>query len=437
MGAKHHKISYLLDAFLSPSTTFVTHEVRYLVDHACPLNIFVLSRSAEASIDPANIDLLPLAQFTRPLHLGRMVLCHLSAISAHPCRYVRTLWEIARVTGRNPSQCFRALGHFAEGILVGRKMVDQGISRVHVHFAGRAATAAFTIRRLYGIPYSVTTHAYDLFVDSFDLPGQVDPFDETSPKRETSSLLQLKLLSADKIITISEFNYRLLTERVGIGTEKVQIVRCGVDTARFRPRVQPPAATPAILSIGGLVEKKGHNVLIQACALLDERGLEFTCNIIGTGPLLNQLLSLRDSLRLEHRVRFCGLVHHSEVLRYFEEADVFVLACLRGKNGNMDGIPVALMEAMAMEIPVVATDLSGIPELVESGSSGYLVEPGRPEELAGRIEQLLRDSQLRKTMGRRGRQKVLKDYDQATNLPLVAETLSSRLALQREQGCLL
>src|SRR5215831_16725616 len=127
MGAKQDRISYLLDAFLSPSTTFVTHEVRYLIDHAYPLSIFVLSRCVEASIDPANIDLLPLAQFMRPLHLGGMLFCHVSAMSTHPKRYFRTLWELARATWRDPSQCFRALGHFAEGILAGKKMADSGV----------------------------------------------------------------------------------------------------------------------------------------------------------------------------------------------------------------------------------------------------------------------------------------------------------------------
>jgi glycosyltransferase involved in cell wall biosynthesis len=225
------------------------------------------------------------------------------------------------------------------------------------------------------------------------------------------------------IITISEFNYQILIEKLRIEPEKIKIIPCGVDTTQFQRRIRPNNATPIVLSIGGLVEKKGHEILLRACAYLKKKGLQFQCRIIGAGPLLKALLSLRKPLNIEDCVHLCGPVHHSELRNYLEAADIFVLACLKAKNGNMDGIPVALMEAMAMELPVVTTNLSGIPELVEAGLSGFLVEPGDPKVLAERMEQLFRDRRLREQMGQRGREKILQDYDQAKNLPLVADTL--------------
>ena len=419
-------IAYLLDAFLSPTTTFVTREVRYLYSRGWGIQVYVLGPCIKSRIDPANLDLLPIATFNRPWNVREIVLANLLAVIKYPRKYVRTLWQIVRVKRKNPAQCIRAIAHFTEGISVGKRMIDEGITWVHVHFAGRAATAALSIRGVYGIPYSVTTHAYDLFVGS---PGNSpsDPLARIESGRRSHTLLNLKLSWAQVILTISEFNYRFLTEKLGIRGEKIQVVRCGVDPSRFQRRTQPANAVPTILSVGGLVEKKGHDVLLRACAHLKEQDFQFNCNIIGGGPLLENLLSLRKSLNIEKYVHFCGRVHNSEISIYFEEADVFVLACVEAKNGNMDGIPVALMEAMVMEIPVVTTNLSGIPELVESGICGFLVDPGDPRALADRIRQLLCDGELRQEMGRRGREKVLQEYDERNNLPVVAHILCNEM----------
>lgn len=419
-------IAYLVEAFLTPVTTYVTAEVRSLYNRGCRIQVYVVGRCDKSGIDPENVPLRRIAHFSRPRNVRNMVLDQLLALIRFPRRYVGTLSQIAKLTRQNPAQCIRAVVHFMEGISLGKKMVDRGVKWVHVHFAGPAATAALAIRGVYGIPYSVTTHAYDLFVGS--RPKSTEKRLGTVKSESTPySLLHLKLSCAQMIFTISDFNHRYMTKELGIDGEKIQIVRCGVNTERFQRRSYPVNGIPIILSIGSLVEKKGHDVLIEACAYLKEQGLRFNCKIIGTGPLREKLLSLKEFLNIQDCIQFCDLVHHSELLPYFEEADVFVLACVEAKDGNMDGIPVALMEAMAMEIPVVSTKLSGISELIESGLCGVLVEPGDPRVLADRIGQLLGDRQLRRRMGKRGRDKVLLDYDQAKNIPLVGEALLTKV----------
>jgi glycosyltransferase involved in cell wall biosynthesis len=424
---KGRKIAYLLDNFLSTSTTFVTNEVRYLYNNGICISAYALDRFVKSRIDPENEDLLSIATFTRPVNVKLMVVAHIIALLKYPHRYLWTLWQIIWATGCLSAQFLRAITHFMEGVSVGKQMADAGVTWIHVHFAGRAATAALVINGIYGIPYSITTHAYEFFVNP-DKRYFNDLTDKATVKRKTHSILKVKLLQAQKIYTISMFNYHLMTEILRLAPEKIQIVRCGVDTARFKRMAKCVNSVPIILSVGNLVGKKGHEILLQACAFLKEQGLQFKCKIVGAGPLLEKLLSLRRELNLEDEVLFCGRVHHSAIFSYLEEADIFVLACLRAMNGNIDGIPVALMEAMAMEIPVVTTDLSGIPELVEHGMSGFLVKPNDSAALAKKIRQLLEDSQLRQLMGQEGRKKILLDYDQANNLPLFATLLFREMA---------
>jgi colanic acid/amylovoran biosynthesis glycosyltransferase len=404
------KIAYLLEDFLTPTTTFVTQEIRCLRNCGIDLKVFVTGICAASGIDPCNKDLLRIAKFSRPVNAKEMICCHVGALVASPSKYIWALSRLFRTTWNKPGHLIRSLRYFMEGIYLGSQMVEEGITYLHTHFAGRAATAAWSVWSVYGIPYSLTTHAYDLFTN-FNNPAS----NSLWRNKNGSSLLDLKLEEAQRIITISEFNRRYLIEKLGVTDSKLQVIQCGVDVSRFQPDVKRLNDRPLVLSVGGLVEKKGHDVLLRACSYLKNWGYTFQCKIIGEGALLPDLVALTKSLKLEEYVHFCGRVHHSEILKYHKEADIFALACVKGKDGNMDGIPVALMEAMAMEIPVVTTNISGIPELVESGTTGFVVEPGDPKELAERLRQLLDDIQLRQAMGRRGREKVLQEYDQQKN----------------------
>jgi colanic acid/amylovoran biosynthesis glycosyltransferase len=408
------KIAYLLEDFLDPTTTFVTQEILFLRNCGSDVKVYVAGVCPTSEIDPANSDLLKIAKFSRPVNAKQMIHRHLGALVRYPGKYIETLWRIFRTTWDRPGYLMRSVRYFLEGIYLGSQMVEEDIMYSHTHFAGRAATAAWSIWSVYGIPYSLTTHAYDLFAD-FNNPRPNTLLRLIRPNRNIPSLLDLKLEGAQRIVAISEFNRRYLIEELGIAKSKIEVIRCGVDVTRFQKDLKRLNDRPVLLSVGKLVEKKGHDVLVRACGYLRDWGYRFQCKIIGEGALLPDLLALTKSLSLEEYVHFCGPVHHSEILKYHKEADIFALACVKGKDGDMDGIPVALMEAMAMEIPVVTTNVSGIPELVESGTTGLVVEPSNPRELAAGLRQLLDDAQLRQAIGRLGREKVLQDYDQQKN----------------------
>src|SRR5712692_1823336 len=249
------------------------------------------------------------------------------------------------------------------------------IGRFHAHFASRAAHVAMLGSRLAGIPYSFTAHAKDIYHEEVD-----------------QDLLRVKLRHADVVVTVSEFNRRTLL-RIGSGIpgveEKVRRLYNGVDLDLFRPRTGGPGASGRILAVGRFVEKKGFPTLIEACAVLRQRGVPFTCDLIGSGnqqALLEDLIARRG---LGGQVTVRGALALEEVASEMRAASLLVLPCIMAADGNMDALPTVLLEAMASGVPVVSTALSGIPEIVVDGETGYLVEPGDAVALAGAMERIL------------------------------------------------
>ena len=424
---KAGRMAYIVEDYLTPTTTFVTKEIQYFYHQGYDIQVYVAGSPAQTEIDPAVEELLSIAQYSRPTGMKAMALSHLAALTRRPARYLRTLWTLLRTTWTKPRMGIRTLRHFLDGVYLGEKMASEGVKWSHAHFAGRAATAAWVVWHIYGIPYSITTHAYDLYTD-FNNPHESHPDHSSQSAHKPFPFLKLKFDDAQTIITISDFNLNYLVKQLGIEPDKIELIRYSIDTSRFHREMPPTNDKPIIMSVGQLVEKKGHDVLLRACADLKSWGYSFECNIIGAGPLLQELTALRDDLGLKDDVHFRGHIHHSELPTYHREADVFALACVRAKNGNMDGIPLAIQEAMAMSIPVVTTKVSGIPELILNGDTGFIVEPGDPKAVSEHLKQLLDDAQLRKEIGSRGREKIQQEYNQAKNLPMVADTICQGMA---------
>jgi glycosyltransferase involved in cell wall biosynthesis len=252
------------------------------------------------------------------------------------------------------------------------------------------------IGRLLSIPFSFTAHAWDIFKEQAMLPA--------------------KLRAADFVATISEYNRHYLNRLCPAAADRIHVVRCGVNLARFSHqhecrRVDPPL----ILSVGRLVEKKGLACLVEACARLHDRGIDFTCTIVGDGPQRNALARSIAARDLQEIVKLVGELPQEELCDLWQMACVFALPCTIARNGNRDGIPVALMEAMASGVPVVSTTISGIPELVEDGVTGLLVSSDDAEALSQAISRLLADPGLATRLARAGRQRVEREYDVVRN----------------------
>lgn len=246
---------------------------------------------------------------------------------------------------------------------------------LHAHFAHIPADLAMYASRLAGISFSFTCHANDLF--------------------QRGWLLRQKVERARFTVAISDYN-RMFLALQGAPQDKIQVIHCGVDGTRFTPdfserRNEPPR----IGTLGRLVEKKGVDVLLRACALLKQRGVAHRLEIAGDGPDRPMLEKLAAELGLEDSVEFLGGLDHSRVAGWVKGLDLFALACRRDSSGDMDGIPVVLMEAMAGGTAVVSTRITGIPELITDNTCGRIAAPGDPEDLARAMGQVLTDASLR------------------------------------------
>ncbi len=267
---------------------------------------------------------------------------------------------------------------------------------LHVHFAHVPTQIAMYAAALAGVPFTVMAHANDIF--------------------ERGLLLKRKAERAAKLLTISEHN-RAYLEGVGVARDKLAVLRCGVS---FAPRPSPPTWQGRdcyrIGTLGRLVEKKGVDLLIRAVARLTERPCRIELSIAGDGPLRGELERLVTELGLGGAVRFEGNMPHRQVRAWMHGLDAFVLACKQDANGDMDGIPVVLMEAMSQSVPVISTWLSGIPELVVDGRTGLLAAPGEHVELAALIDQLLDTPELRRELAGNALEHVRVEFGQEVNL---------------------
>ena len=267
-----------------------------------------------------------------------------------------------------------------------------GIQHVHAHFATYPTLAAWLAGRLLDVPYSFTAHAHDIYIDQLHLATLV---------RE-----------AKAIAVISEFN-RAVLERHAAGTETtVRLVRCGVIPSAYpyRPRVLPREGPVRAICVATLNEHKGHAVLLDALATGGPELERVQLDLVGSGPLEGALRARVARLGLD-RVRFHGTCSEEEVAKLLDEADLFVLASVVAPSGQMDGSPVALMEALAAGVPVIASRLSGIPELIQDGETGLLARAGDAGDLARAFRRLLGDPEAAIARAQAGRRLIEEEFD--------------------------
>jgi glycosyltransferase involved in cell wall biosynthesis len=259
------------------------------------------------------------------------------------------------------------------------------------------------VSRLLNRPYSVTAHANDIYVDPILLPE--------------------KMAEAKFVATCTQFNETHLAGLNGNGLgHKLHCIYHGLDIDQYQPpERKQPSTTPLLLAVGQLKEKKGFAHLLRACRLLKDQGYNFKCHIVGDGPDRQVLTRQIEQLGLGGTVTLCGALPHQAVIDKYREADIFVLPCITGQDGDRDGIPNVILEAMAMELPVVSTRHSGIPEVVVDGVNGLLVPPADDTALAQALAKLLDDGNGRLQLGQRGRQTVIESFSVEKNVERLLE----------------
>jgi glycosyltransferase involved in cell wall biosynthesis len=262
----------------------------------------------------------------------------------------------------------------------------------------RAAIVALVAGRLLDLPYSLTAHANDIYVNPV--------------------LLNEKVAEARFITTCTSYNKQYLLKILPRELhDKVHLLYHGLDLSAYQPPSSNSTQEPwRLLSIGRLTEKKGFQYLIAACQKLNEQGYNFVCHIIGEGPLHQDLETQIAQLNLTGKVVLCGAMPFEKVLEQYRQATLFVLPCIVAKDGDRDGIPNVLIEAMAMQLPVISTNISGIPELIRDKDNGLMVTSGDEADLAQTLAKLLDQPTLCKQLAIRGRQTVLEEFEVVRNV---------------------
>ena len=406
-------VLYLSSYFPVLSETFVYNEVLRLRANGLTVSTATLREPSNEYVSP---ELANLAQEVIPVY-GRgftaLLGDALREAVTHPVRGLATVLKgfSDMLLGSDlpwrerPKVCLQVLAALA----LAKRIRSRDIDHIHAHFAHAPTTIAMYLARQLGLTFSFTGHANDLF--------------------QRRTLLATKLRRAAFIACISHWHRAYYREFAPeLPDERLPVIRCGVEIPEALSNM--PNDPPHILAVGRLVPKKGFDVLIKALAKLNEEGLHFNCTLIGDGPQRDALKQLVEQNKLDQHVTLHGAAAHAEILETLQQADLFVLPCQPDSAGDRDGIPVALMEAMAAGKTVISGDLPAIRELIKDGDTGCLVPPGQVEPLTHLIRRLLDDQKLRATFGHAAREWVSQEFSAAINTRRLERALLAATAAQ-------
>lgn len=391
MSGEEYPVAYIMSRFPGLSETFILREMCEMESLGRHLELYPLILQNEDVVHDEALEWIKRAQYPTFLQL---VLANLILMFFHPIRYYSVFAAV--VFGNSSSLKFliRAIFVFPLAVWMARQMAGKKIKHIHVHYATHPALAAWVIHQLTSIPYGVTVHAHDIFVDQ--------------------SMLRRKLLDAKYIISISEYNRTFLADLYGDWIlKKTQIVHCGIEPNLYSRGKGPdePQERFEVISIGSLRPYKGFTYLLDACDILKRDGVSFRCRIIGGGELLASLSRKVQDLHISDVVEFVGPKSQKEVTRYLQTSNCYVQPSIITSSGKMEGIPVSLMEAMACDVPVIATNISGIPELVLHETTGWLVPPESPLEIANAIKYVIMNPEKTKNCAKNARMHVIMEYN--------------------------
>lgn len=405
--AELRRIGYVVSRFPKLSETFILREMDALEQQGWRISLFPLLTESAEVVHPAAVPWLSRARALPMLSL-RVLVANGRAIARSPGTYLRLWWAVLGGYGGQPGSLLRALALLPSCVNLAEIVRRDRVPQLHAHYATYPLLACWVVNQLVGTPYSVTIHAHDIFTGT--------------------PMLARKLSAASAVVAISEFNRDFLIREVDPDLrDRTTVVRCGVDVAQYAgEHVAAPAGHPLrVLCVGSLQEYKGQVHLVEACRLLVQAGHAVHCLLVGGGPDEDSLRRRIEVSGLVGIVELAGPRPQEEVTALMRSADVYVQPSVVAADGQMEGIPVALMEALASGLPVVASGLSGVPELVRDGKTGWLVEPRDARGIAAALEELSRQPDEAQVRARTGRSLVATDYDLHRNVRTLARLLAT------------
>lgn len=398
-------VAYVVSRFPKVTETFVIDEVVELQRQGVTIDVWALVGSSEGVVQPAAALLVERATCA-PRSLGVLARAQIRWLLRRPTVVV-VLWLRTLVLNRSSvAELVRSLLTTAAAFAWAAELSNRPPRRLHAHWATHPALAVYVMAHLLDVPYGFTAHAHDVYGEN--------------------GMLEEKLRAADLVVTISDFNDQLLRARFPTAASKVRVLHCGIDPCDFAavPRLGSGPVLE-LLCVASLTDYKGHRHLLDAIAALRDRGVVVRCRLVGDGPEGVSLRRQAGRLELGEVLAFEGRLPAPEVRRLLEACDVFVLPSIILPSGVMEGIPVALMEALAVGRPVVVSRLSGIPELIQEGVTGLLVPPGDSQALAEALEKLAVDPRLREQFGAAGPPRVRDGFDRPTNVAQLKRWLTA------------
>lgn len=404
------RVLYLVSLFPCWSETFIVREVERLIERGVDVRILSLKPPSESLVQSRASALMGRVIGPRsPVLEAPAVLLE---VLRSPVASITVVMTLLVGLARQPAVLAKSLVALWRGLAALPAIRRFAPDWLHAHWATYPSTVAWALSRITGLPFSFTAHAHDIFVEDH--------------------LLAKKLAQATLVATISRYNVRHLEALAGDAAgDRLEVVHCGVDFAEYPSRLDG-RDEQHLVSVGRLDPIKGFDTLIPALGLLARRGVGFRCTLIGEGPQRRQLEGLIRDEGLEGRVALVGAQPQETVRHALEQATVFVMPSVRTPQGNQDGIPVALMEAMATGGAVVATTVSGLPELVDGERNGLVVPPGDVPALAAAIERLLADAPLRRQLGEAARATVAAAFDARREADALLAHMAARSTRREE-----
>jgi colanic acid/amylovoran biosynthesis glycosyltransferase len=400
------RIGYVLKRYPRYSETFVVNEILAHEAAGLSLEIFALRPPVDTHFQDLIAQVRAPVRYLLAAYLkGEMLWDAVRQTS----EIIPDLWDKLAIAAHEPAV------EVCQALWLAQAVRTSNLTHLHAHFGSSATTVARLASHFSGVPYTFTAHAKDIFHES------VNPDD-----------LQRKLRDAQTAITVSDFNVQYLRQHYNQAAARVERLYNGLDLTQF-PYQSPQHRTAKIVAVGRLVEKKGFGDLVKACAILKSRKVVFECQIIGTGELEAQLQWQIQAPDLTDEVVLVGPRPQHELKHLVQSAAVFAAPCLVAEDGNRDGLPTVLLEAMALGTPCIATNVTGIPEILRDRQTGILIPPSDAIALAAALEQVLSHPAQRVAMAENARELMEKEFDIHQNSAVMRQIFARSGTLKRNQ----